>query len=189
MTPQLTLVPRRATGSSGTAHLTEDQFGELLSQPARTDGAALTSAEAHLLACDQCAAELTGLRESLSLFREASNNYADHELRRLPPISLPARSVFSPALTPMYWATAAALFLAAILPMQSLRQHTLQSAPTVAVAVSESASQSDEALLADIDRDTSASVPSPMQALADPTASTSSTGITALASNSNQRKD
>jgi hypothetical protein len=177
MTPQLTLHP-------GSAHLTEDQFGELLTH---TAGPALESAEVHLLACDQCASELAGLRDSISLFRRASNTYADNELRRLPPVSLPARGTLSPALAPTYWLAAAALFLAAILPMQSLRQHTLHAAPAVSAGTPESTSQSDEALLEDVDSYSSASVPAPMQALADP--NFSSTGITATIQNSDQRKD
>jgi anti-sigma factor RsiW len=177
MTPQLTLHPR-------SAHLTEDQFGELLAQ---TSGPALESAEAHLLACDQCASELAGLRDSVSLFRQASNAYADHELRRLPPVSLPARGALSPAFTPTYLIAAAALFLAAILPMQSLRQHSFRATPAISAGTPESASQSDEALLEDVDSYTSATVPAPMQALADP--NFSSTGNTATIQNSDQRKD
>ena len=177
MTPQLTLHP-------SSAHLTEDQFGELL---ADTSGPALESAKAHLLVCDQCASELAGLRDSISLFRQASNTYADNELRRLPPVSLPARGVLSPAFAPTYLLAAAALFFAAMLPMQSLRQHTLRTAPAVSASTPESASQSDEALLEDVDSYTSASVPAPMQALADP--NLSSTGITATNQNSDQRKD
>jgi anti-sigma factor RsiW len=177
MTPQL-------TPNSSSAHLTEDQFGELL---AHASGPALESAEAHLLACDQCASELAGLRDSVSLFRQASNAYADNELRRLPPVSLPSRGVLSPAFAPTYWLAAAALFLSAILPMQSLRQHTFRAAPAVSASTPESVSQSDEALLEDVDSYTSASVPAPMQALADP--NFSSTGITATTQYSDQRKD
>jgi hypothetical protein len=176
MTPQLNF-------HLSSPHLTEDQFGELL---AGTSGPALESAKAHLLACDQCSTELAGLRDSVSLFRQASNAYADHELRRMPPVSLPARGILSPALTPTYWLAAAALFLAAMLPMQSLRQHAFRAVPAVSSGA-ESASQSDEALLEDVDSYTSASVPAPMQALADP--NLSSTGITATTQNSDQRKD
>jgi hypothetical protein len=191
MTPQLTLLPNMVPRRPGAAHLTpahltEDQFGELLSVRTSAVYPALASAEAHLLACEQCAAELAGLRESLSLFRMASNAHADNELRQMPRVSLPVRGAFSPALEPTWWVAAAAVFLAAILPMQSLRQHTFRSAPAVSVTASDSATESDEALLEDVDRDTSASVPAPMQALADPTGSISST---ASVSTSVQRKD
>jgi anti-sigma factor RsiW len=177
MTPQLALHPKSEP-------LTDDQFGELL---AYTDGPALASAEAHLLACDQCASEFAGLRDSLSLFRQASNAYADNELRNLPPVSLPARGILSPTLAPTYLLAAAALFLAAILPMQSLRQHAFRAAAAVSASMPESASQSDEALLDDVDSYTSASVPAPMQALADPTFSSSA--IAATIQNTDQRKD
>jgi hypothetical protein len=186
MTPQLTLLPNLVPGHPGPAHLTQEQFGELLSVPACTADPAPASAEAHLLACEHCAAELASLRESLSLFRQASNAHADNQLRQMPRVSLPARGVFSPALEPTWWVAAAAIFLAAILPMQSLRQHTFRSAPAVSATTSDSATESDEALLEDVDRDTSASVPAPMQALADPTDSMSPT---AFISTSVQRKD
>jgi len=132
------------------------------------------TAQAHLLTCEKCAAELTSLRESLSLFQQATGAYAGNELRRLPQASLPNRPMLSPflapALQPAYWLAAAAL-LAGFLPMQTLHRHALQPAPAVASSnYAESESESDEALLNDIDREVSASVPAPMQALADPTA-------------------
>jgi len=184
MTPQLTFRSDPSPARAG--HLTEDQFGELLSMGAHSTDPALASAEAHLLTCEQCAAELASLQESVSLFRQASSTYADNELRRMPQISLPARSILSPALTSTYFAAAAALVLAAILPMQSLRQHTLHSAPAVSASSSDSTIESDEALLAGIDRETSASVPSPMEALADPTGSMLSNSLDPT---SVQRKD
>ena len=66
MTPQLALQPQIAASQSQThlspqsPHLTEDQLDQLL---ARSANCAASPAEAHLLACDQCAAELAGLRE------------------------------------------------------------------------------------------------------------------------------
>jgi hypothetical protein len=93
---------------------------------------------------------------------------------------LPARSFFSPALSPTYCAAAAALFLAAILPIQSLHQHALRVAPAVSAVATEGASQSDEALLDDVDRYTSASVPAPMQVLADPAAGISSNAAVSI---------
>lgn len=185
MTPQLAyqpgIVPR-------TAHLTEDQFDELLAASSRTS-APTSPAEAHLLSCEQCAAELASLRESLALFRQASTAHADHELRQLPQMSIPARR---PLLTPTAqttWAfAAAATFLVALLPMQSFRQHNLQPAPAVAASVASSSAESDDALLEDINQELSASVPAPMQALADPTAISSAT-TAASVSTSGQRKD
>jgi hypothetical protein len=180
MTPQLTPQPDTARNT----HLTEDQFGELLS--ASTNAAVLPTspAEAHLLACEECAAELASLRESLTLFRHASSAYADNQLRGLPQLSIPARPAHALTLEPAYWAAAAAILLAAFLPLQTLRQHPVQTAPPVAATVADRPAGSDEALLEDINREISASVPTPMQALADPTA-----GMAASVQNSTQRKD
>ena len=178
MTPQLTHQVNDAA-----SHLTEEQFGDLLAHSAQIGDWTSAPVLAHLLSCEQCAAELANLRDSISLFRQASNAYADNELRRLPPVALPARGILSPALVPTYWAVAAAIFLTAILPLQSLRQHPLHAAPAVSAGISESA-VSDEALLEDVDNYTSATVPSPMQALADPGFSSTITN-----QNSDQRKD
>jgi hypothetical protein len=162
------------------AHLTEEQFGELLSASPR---GTVSSAEAHLAACDRCAAEFARMRDSLSLFRQATTSYAGKELR---PLSLPARPLF-PAAERVWWTAAAALALAAILPMQTLRQHTQRPAPSAVcgrAAVQYDTAETDQALLEDISDVSSASVPTPMQALADPI----STNPTST-QNSPQRKD
>jgi hypothetical protein len=181
MTPPLAFQPGTVPF---TAHLTEDQFGELLAASSRTSAPTTSPTEAHLLACEQCAAELAGLRQSLSLFRQASTAHADHELRQLPQMSIPARHLLTPAAQATWAFAAAATFLIALLPMQSFRQHTLQQAPTVAATASNPAAESDDALLNDINQEVSASVPAPMQALADPTAIAA-----ASVSTSTQRKD
>ena len=182
MTPRLALVPNAAPANS---HLTEDQFGELLSPSSRTSGA--SAAETHLLACEQCGAELASLRESLSLFRHASTAYANDQLRQMPQMSIPvSRPLLTPA-TQATWAfAAAATFLIALLPMQAFRQHTLQPQPAAASSVASPAagSESDDALLSDINQEISASVPAPMQALADPSAT-----IATPVPTSDQRKD
>ncbi len=167
-----------------TPHLSEDQFGELLSASPKTALHTVSPAEAHLLDCEQCAAEIASMRASLTLFREASTAYSDEQLRKLPPIQTPARTARTLALWPAYWATAAALLLAALLPIQTLRQHPTLPTPTVVTPAADRPAQSDEALLDDIDRELSASVPTSMQALADPTASTEASVQT-----STQRKD
>jgi len=187
MTPQST--PRTACSPLGSNHLTEDQFGELLSQPTGVRTSETTIAEAHVHTCELCAAELATLRESISLFRQASSAYADNELRNLPPVQLPARPAQTLALQPAYWAAAAAIVLAAFLPMQALRQHPLQPASASTTSVADRPVQSeDEALLEGIDTEISASVPTPMQALADPTGGGSG-DIDSSVSTSTQRKD
>ncbi len=194
MTPELALQSdTTARRPMGEGHLTEEQFGELIAASVRT-AAETSPAEAHLRSCEQCAAEIAGLRECLSLFREASTAYADSELRRMPRIVLPARRLLLfPVLEPAYWVAAAAIFLAALLPMQTLHRHTVQPAQAVAAGAPSASvgTESDEALLDDVNREESASVPAPMQALADPTgsASSASAGIETFNQTSDQRKD
>jgi anti-sigma factor RsiW len=195
MTPNLVLQPDAAARCPmGEGHLTEEQFGELIAAFAKSAAADTALAEAHLSSCEQCSAELAGLRECLSLYREASTAYADRELRNMPQVKLPARRLLLfPAPAPAYWAAAAAIFLAALLPMQTLLRHSAQPAPTAAKLAPSAAvaSESDEALLDDVNREESASVPTPMQALEDPTASATSTSsaVEITNQNSDQRKD
>jgi hypothetical protein len=81
--------------------------------------------------------------------------------------------------------------------MQMFRQHVLQRVPAVSAGLSgnateyksEAESESNEALLEDVNRDLSASVPTPMQALADPTTGALSTAIESPTQTSDQRKD
>ena len=77
MTPQLRTQPGLADSAPGESHLTGEQFGELMAGTTEAAGGESTSAEAHLKACEQCAAELASLREAITLFREASNAYAE----------------------------------------------------------------------------------------------------------------
>ena len=128
----------------------------------------------HLRACLICSAELKSLRDSLSHFRDASVSFARQEFAQ----SYAQRSSIAPPHSflsqPLYWAAAAVVFVAALFPLSMHRQHP---APPVArtTALSLQTTESDEALLADIDQKLSADVPSPMAPLADPTAGASST--------------
>jgi len=186
-TPQFVLehasLEARGLGARSSAHrnthLDDEQFCELLALSA-------TDAEAHphVLACAECAAELSTMRSSLGLFRDASRAYADDELRRLPQMALPSRGMISPALKPAWWLTAAALMLAALTPLQMQRVRASHgSAAVMDEAVTASSAQSDEALLEDVDREASASLPSSLQALANPTS------LDVPTSNASQRKD
>jgi hypothetical protein len=131
----------------------------------------------HLRACLVCSAELRSLRDSLSHFRDASVSFARQEFAQ----SYAQRSSIAPPHSylsqPLYWAAAAVVFVAALFPLSMHRQH-----PTPPVAQTTASSlqptESDEALLADIDQKLSADVPAPMAALADPTAGTTSTTST-----------
>jgi hypothetical protein len=150
------------------AHLTLSQIDALLSTSSASDTAA---AEAHLHLCPACASELANLRDSLSLFRQASSTHAGRELSNLQPLSLPTRSLLFPALQPVHWFAVAATLLIALLPLKSFTPRPAQSAPSSVSPASDSTAelQSDAALLDDVDREVSASVPTSMQALADPT--------------------
>lgn len=171
MTSQIT--SQSDIAPSDHTHLTEDQFGELLMTSASAIDSNSASVKAHLLSCKQCACELASLREAVALFRQATNDYADNQLHRMPRIAFPSRRVVSPALESGWLVAAAVIVLLAILPMQITRRHPLQPKSSSAAAISNNVLESDEALLEDVDRYTSASVPAPMQALADPTTSLS----------------
>jgi hypothetical protein len=73
--------------------------------------------------------------------------------------------------------------------MQMLHRHALQPASGIVAGVPDRPIQSDEALLEDVDSEISASVPTPMQALAVPTDDVASVDIDSSDSTSTQRKD
>jgi hypothetical protein len=191
MTPQLRTQPGLADSAPGKSHLTGEQFGELMAGSTESAGGELAPAEAHLMVCEQCAAELASLREAICVFREASNAYADEELRRRPRWVLPERRSTSLSLVPAYWVAAAAMFLTALFPLQVLRRHSAQPQATAVVASSTptSSAQSDEALLEDVNSEISATVPTSMQALADPSDDETAANSETSVPTSNQRKD
>jgi hypothetical protein len=136
----------------------------------------------HLRACLICSAELRSLRDSLSHFREASVSFARQEFAH----SYAQRSSIAPPHSflsqPLYWAAAAVVFVAALFPLSMHRQHPTAPAARTSLTSPVQTTESDEALLADIDQKLSADVPAPMAPLADPTA-----GATSKTSNSDQR--
>ena len=140
----------------------------------------------HLRACLVCSAELRSLRDSLFHFRDASVSYARQEFAQ----SYAQRSSIVPPHSylsqPLYWTAAAVIFVAALFPLSMHRQRPASSVTaTVASASSRTTeSESDDALLADIDQKVSADVLSPMEPLADPTA-----GATSATSTSDQRNN
>jgi hypothetical protein len=175
-----------------TIHLSHEQLCDLILadlslQPERDSWRELEAesdvVHEHLRACLICSAELRSLRDSLSHFRDASVSYARQEFAQ----SYAHRSSIAPPHTflsqPLYWAAAAVVFVAALFP---LSMHRHRPAPavigTTATSPSRQTTESDEALLADIDQKLSADVPSPMEPLADPTA-----GATSTTSTSDQR--
>jgi hypothetical protein len=132
----------------------------------------------HLRACLICSAELRSLRDSLSHFRDASVSYARQEFAQ----SYAQRSSIAPPHSflsqPLYWTAAAVVFVAALFPLSMHRHRTTPPAIQTTATSSRQTTESDEALLADIDRKLSADVPSPMEPLADPTAGANSTTST-----------
>jgi hypothetical protein len=136
----------------------------------------------HLRACLVCSAELRSLRDSLSHFRDASVSFARQEFAQ----SYAQRSSIAPPQSflsqPLYWTAAAVVFVAALFPLSMHRQRLAPPVARTTAASSMQTTESDEALLADIDQKLSADVPAPMAPLADPTAGTTST-----TSNSDQR--
>jgi hypothetical protein len=164
-------------------HLTHEQLCDVLladsSQPSDGDRN-VDVVEQHLQACLICSAELKSLRDSLSHFRDASVAYSRQQFAE----SYAQRSSIAPPHSvlsqPLYWAAAAVIFVAALFPISLHRQSVAREAAKTA-AVAAQNTESDEALLSDIDQKVSADVPSPMQPLADPTDETNPT------STSNQR--
>ena len=171
-----------------TLHLTHEQLCDLILadlslQPEGGPWNDLTAesdvVQEHLRACLVCSAELKSLRDSLSHFRDASVSYARQEFAQ----SYAQRSSIAPPHSylsqPLYWTAAAVVFVAALFP---LSMHRLHPAPpvarTAAISSSLQTTESDEALLADIDQKLSTDVPAPMAPLADPTAGTTSTTST-----------
>jgi hypothetical protein len=174
-----------------TLHLTHEQLCDLILADSSLpfEGNSQNDSDvvqAHLRACLLCSAELRSLRDSLSHFRDASTAYARQEFAQ----SYAQRSSIAPPHSflsqPLYWTAAVVVFVAALFPLSMHRQRAI--APVTATAASASPqtteSESDDALLADIDQKVSADVPSPMEPLADPTAGAASTTST-----SNQRND
>src|ERR1700733_5842645 len=163
-----------------TLHLTHEQLCELIlaDSSLQPDGESSNGdsdiVQAHLRACLICSAELRILRDSLSHFRDASISYAQQEFAH----SYANRSSIAPPHSylsqPLYWTAAAVVFVAALLPLSMHRQRPITHGGTTATLSSPQTTESDAALLADIDQEISAYVPAPMQPLADPTAGATS---------------
>jgi hypothetical protein len=167
-------------------HLTHEQLCDLvlaesslpLEGGLRSDLESTSVVQAHLRACPVCSAELRSLRDSLSNFRDASVSFARQEFAH----SYARRSSIAPPHSylsqPLYWAAAAVVFVAALFPLSMHRQLPIAPVTTTVASGPSQITESDEALLADIDQKVSADVPSPMEPLADPTAGTTTTTST-----------
>ena len=166
-----------------TLHLSHEQLCDvILADSSLPREGSSTIVQDHLHACLHCSAELESLRASISLFREASTSYAGQQFTRS---FLKIGSIAPPQhyLTqPLYWAAAAVVLVAASFPLSLYRQH--RPLPAATAIVAPHTTESDEALLDDVDQTLSADVPSPMEPLADPTA-----GSTSAQSTSSPRKN
>jgi hypothetical protein len=169
------------------SHLTHEQLSDLLLAETPSDIETFSEdqldlSREHIAHCAICAGELAELRRSLTLFRSTADAWANHAWERqvaaqritFPPVALRQRStVVTFFQKPAVWATAAAaaLLLAAALPLNHRTARTDdKNVPSAAVRQTPMthASQSDEALLLEINQTLSSSVPTPMQPLADP---------------------
>jgi hypothetical protein len=173
-----------------TLHLTHEQLCDLIladTSLSHEDDLLVETTDSdivhtHLQACLICSAELRSLRDSLAHFRDASVSYSRQEFAQ----SYAQRSSITPPHSflsqPLYWTAAAVVFVAALFPLSMHQKHVVSPVTATATSGFTQATESDEALLADIDQKLSADVPSPMAPLADPTAGENSTS-----SDSNQR--
>jgi hypothetical protein len=185
--PQLNLEPGEPSSLVGNQHLSNDEMVDLLaccSDGEQHSAEVVTNsrADAHLLNCPTCAGEFASLRETLSLFREATVYHAGREFNRIerPQVHIfPTSGAYSQGLL---WLAASAILMAGILPIEMRWQQALHPSPTVSATASARSGQSDEALLEDINRELSASVPAPMQTLADPTGETADATVEVEAS-------
>ena len=148
-----------------THHLSEAQLANALIAGS-TDLAANSATQAHLRACPACSAALAELREPLALFRAAASSFAEREYEGVQPSisSHPQPTMFfRPA-----WLAMAAMALLVLLLSRGMYERRAAPASQSAL-VQPQTMESDEALLSEINQDIAASVPSPMQPLADPT--------------------
>jgi len=164
-------------------HLTDQQLNELLAASPRelqqSDALELGLASTHAAQCEECGARFAAMRDSLALFQEATTAYASARQHRVPAWQPPIRGFSFP---PVFWTAAAATaLLAIVLPLQMVLRHSQPSAAqqTVAAVSTHPAPDSDQALLDGVSRELSESVPSPLDALADPAGSASQPSQTA----------
>ena len=153
-----------------TPHLTHEQLCDfvldLAPHPLSSDFATL---QQHLANCLVCTTELANLRDSITLFRDASTACAHQRLAEHHANNVALTPRPQAFFHPIYWATAAAMILAAAIPLTLHRPSQPPPAPVATVTTAAPAVQSDEALLEEINQEISAPVPSSMKPLADPT--------------------
>jgi hypothetical protein len=165
-----------------TPHLTHNQLCDLLlASPLQQNDVSASEAQVseiqdHLRGCYACSAELATLTTSLSGYRETAHAVAQRDFTPLPRTAPAPLLAHHSLLHPVYWAIAATALVVALLPFTTPRHPSIvQPQPTRAVAAPVAGgAESDAALLEDINKDLSASIPPSMQPLADPIPSSAS---------------
>lgn len=171
-----------------TPHLNHEQLCDLLIASRESDAHLLTSPDLersreHVTQCAICAGELDTLSQSLLLFRSTAHAWASHAWQNQAiavnrnAASASHGSRLFRQLRPALWgAAAAAAILAVALPLHFQHRLTIPASPqaTIIAPVAQSTAQSDEALLEEINQTLDSSVPTPMQPLANTSASQSS---------------
>jgi hypothetical protein len=175
-----------------TSHLTHEQLCDLLLSGQSRDAWVLSSPELdaardHIQECKACSEEFATLSDSMQLFRSTADSWSSQEWSRK---SLVQASTLKPVTSgsrlrglfrqPLLWgASAAALAIAVAIPFTLHRMDNTAgndaSISTPSAYTKAVNTQSDEALLEEINQTLSSSVPSPMQPLADPTDQASQT--------------
>ena len=168
------------------SHLNHEQLCDLLIDKLDSSTSDKNEqAREHVSTCAICSGELATLRQSLSLFRSSANAWAE-QAWSTQPVMLHREALRQPtwrerlsALVqrPVVWsAVAAAAVLAIALPLAIHHGPEEQETPVAhtrsAPAAGSHSVTDDDALLLEVNQTLSSSVPSPMQPLADPTAST-----------------
>lgn len=156
-----------------TIHLTEQQFYDLLIAFPGEDAPELQHLRDHLLRCPECAAELASLRQPLGDFRSSVTAWADHHSANRS--WTPASHISSFGTLSAWLLAAAALILLIALPFATHHKSaTVANVDSTHASTKASAASSttigDEALLEEVNQTVSSSIPTPMQPLADPTA-------------------
>ncbi|WP_035348670.1 hypothetical protein [Edaphobacter aggregans] len=162
-----------------TPHLTHEQLSDLiLTQPTADfhEAGRLDMLRDHLRSCERCSSDLAQLRDSLAAFRSTADGWATSEWSRPRTSQLllstpPRAGLWGSLPLPALWAAAATLVVAITLPLALHHDSpATPKTPAATVTPQPQSSQSDEALLEEIDETLSSSIPSPMQPLDDPTA-------------------
>ena len=111
----------------------------------------------HVTECDQCRAEVVGLDKALAAYRASVHGWSGAHQARARRWATPSRWQMARRTT-LQWATAAAVALAVVAPVYTHRVMEERNAQRA---------QADQALLEQVDREVSQTVPDTMEPLTD----------------------